>query len=334
MEDNPEKAAKLAKVFNVDVGEGFIKLQNKARKVKGDIDAKHTESEAKLRAHADKIASDLTKAEEIAGQVRWLGDMWAASTKKDEKGEFKPDFDMIDEAFKQNTGGMDLDTYLRLRARRGVSNPEAARLRAVTARQEQELAQLRGAKPKELPPENASGTPPAPAPAAAAPVSSAQAEQVWGQEIPKTHQLRAFNGWAAELDQEMAKYHDEHLDEYSVDAEDIANEILQRKLAALAPAPAPAAKPKAPNGRPNTPRNRQPAPSSQPIGDGIPSAAEMTPKGGPLGQRPAARAPVNHSPGTEEHIYDASGDAPKGYKERERWAMDRAARRARGEQVD
>jgi hypothetical protein len=330
-ENNPEEAAKLGRaVFQVEPTEGFIKLQNKARKVKQEIEEKHTASATKLKEQADKIAADLQQAETIAGQVRWLGDMWAASTKKNAKGEPEPDFDMVDESFKQNTGGMDLDTYLRLRARRGVSNPEQAKLRAQVARQEQELAALRG-KPKE-PAENASAAPPTPAPAAAAPISSAEAETLWGGEIPKSHQLREFSGWAADLDKEMKRYHDETLDEYSVDAEEIANELLQRKLAALTPAPAPAPKPPT-NGarRPNTPKNRQQQPSTTPIGDGIPSAAEMTPK---VSARPIPRAPANHVPGTEDNIYDAGGDAPRGYKERERWAIERAQRRARGEQVD
>jgi hypothetical protein len=324
-EENPEQAAELAKaVFQIDVDEGFIKLQNKARRIKGEIREQRTAAE---KAAQDKLAAAQAaqaEAEQIAGSLRYMADMWGAAQRKDDQGRVIIDFDTADECFRQNMGGISIDDYMRQRARRGVSSPELARERASRLRLEAELAQLkgnngaaRGAQEANgaaaSVPGAAHGTPEADKPAAAPAAPTTNPEELWGDELPKTHQLREFRGWADELHREMQRHYDETLDEYSVDPEEIADKLLQRKIAAFQPEeqePAPARR--APAKKPNTPKNRQ-----RPAATGaVPSAAELTPRG----RRPASKD-------------DLADDAPADYVSRERWALDRAQRRLRGEAV-
>jgi hypothetical protein len=328
-EENPEKAAELAKaVFSIDVGEGFIKLQNKARKIKGEIREQRTAAETAAQAKLQAAQAAQAEAERIAGSLRYMADMWAAAQRKDERGQAMLDFDTIDESFRQNSGGLSIDDYMRQRARRGVSSPELARERAQRLRLEAELAQLRNGQ---VPPAQAGGKPanggrpeagangaaataaPKGAEAAAPAALTANPEELWGDELPKTHQLREFNGWAGELHREMQRHYDETLDEYSADPEEIADKLLQRKLAAFAPEE-PEATParRAPPKKPNTPKRRAQAPAGA-----VPSAAELTPRG--------------HRPAKQE---DLATEAPADFNSRERWALERAQRRLRGEAVD
>jgi hypothetical protein len=128
VEENPEQAAELHKsAYGQDPQEGFIQLQNKSRKVKSEIREARAEAERAITEQREKAEAAKAQAEQIAGSLRYMSDMWAAASKKDAAGKPIIDFDTIDEAFRQNTGGMSLDDYNRLRARRGVASPELAR---------------------------------------------------------------------------------------------------------------------------------------------------------------------------------------------------------------
>ena len=105
----------------------------------------------------------------------------------------------------------------------------------------------------------------------------------------------------------MEKYHDDTTDEYSVDVEDVAASLLKKKLADLAPveefeqaAPKARKAPPAPAKRPSTP------------------AARTAPK--------EAAAPKVSDATPEKFLATM--------QERQAWALERAARRARGEAVD
>lgn len=341
-EENPEQAQEFAKVLGVEPKEGFIKLQNKRRKIRDELHQTHEKNLQIVRSVAEQAKADRAKAEEVAGTIRWVTDMWAASARKNEKGEPQPDFDLLDETFKQNTGGLTIDDYMRLRARRGVSSPELARERAQRLRAEQELQRLKGGQSNgaaaSTPPEGAApangagaanGAAPAPAapPPAAPAAASSNPEETWGEDVPADHQLRQFADWAKELDKEMSRHYDRDLDEYDVDPEEVADQLLQRRLAALtgqqaAPAadPAPAARP-----RPNTPKRR--AQSAPAVGaDGIPSAAALTPKGGVPTK--ATRA------GHKEGIDPKSEDIEITWQQRQARALERHYARMRGEHVE
>jgi hypothetical protein len=318
-EENPEQAAELAKaVFQIDVGEGFIKLQNKARKIKGEIREQRTAAETAAQAKLAAAQAAQAEAERIAGSLRYMADMWAAAQRKDEQGRPMLDFDTIDESFRQNSGGLSIDDYMRQRARRGVSSPELARERASRLRLEAELAQLKGNNGAARGAQEANGAAAQPAATAvpkgaesAAPAAAtANPEELWGDELPKTHQLREFRGWADELHREMQRHYDETLDEYSADPEEIADKLLQRRLAAFQPEVEVVPPTKGPK-RPNTPKRR-----AAPAGDGMPSASELTPKG--------------HRPVAPDELSD---EMPKDFVSRERWALERAQRRLRGEAV-
>lgn len=323
-EENPEQAVELAKaVFQIDVGQEFIKLQNVARRRKGEIREERTKAEKAAQEKLEAAQAAQAEAERIAGSLRYMADMWAAAQRKDEQGRPMLDFDTIDESFRQNSGGLSIDDYMRQRARRGVSSPELARERSQRLRLEAELAQLKNTGAAGKAPE-AKGAATglqvaAPTAAVAAPAApSVNPEELWGDELPKTHQLREFRGWADELHREMQRHYDETLDEYSVDPEEVANKVLQRKLAAFQPAEE--EQPAAPARRkPNTPKNRQRRPAA--TGDGIPSASELTPRNAPKGHRPVVAE-------------ELAAEMPKDYVSRERWALERAQRRLRGEAVD
>jgi hypothetical protein len=323
-EENPEQAAELAKaVFQIDVGEGFIKLQNKARKIKGEIREQRTAAETAAQAKLQAAQTAQAEAERIAGSLRYMADMWAAAQRKDEQGRPMLDFDTIDESFRQNSGGLSIDDYMRQRARRGVSSPELARERSQRLRLEAELAQLKntsavpGAQKSNgaagSTAEGASAAQPKAEGAAAPAAPQVNPEELWGEELPKNHPLREFRGWADDLHREMQRFHDDVLDEYSENPEEIADKLLQRKLAAFQPEEEPAAPARrpAPGKRPNTPKRR-----AAPAGDGMPSASELTPKG--------------HRPVAPEELSD---EMPKDFVSRERWALERAQRRLRGEAV-
>lgn len=343
-EQNPEQAAEVAQaVFGVEPKEGFIKLQNKRRRVREEQRETHEKNLQIVRGVADQAKADREKAEEVAGSIRWVTDMWAAGSRKNEKGEPQPDFDAMDEAFRQNTGGLTIDDYMRLRARRGVSSPELARERAQRLRAEQELQRLQGANKSNgaaasTPPEGAApangagaanGAAPAPAapPPAAPAAASSNPEETWGEDVPADHQLRQFADWAKELDKEMSRHYDRDLDEYDVDPEEVADQLLQRKLAALTGQQAAPEAPPAPAARtrPNTPKRR--AQSALAVGaDGIPSAAALTPKGGVPTK--ATRA------GHKEGIDPKSEDIELTWQQRQAIAMQNHYARMRGQRVD
>lgn len=344
-EQNPEQAAEIAaEVFRVgeDPKQEWIRQQNKGRKLKESLQAEKAATVAEAKAEREAAASERERAEQIAGQITYLSEMWAAASRKNANGQPDPDFDTIDEAFKQNTGGISIDDYNRLRARRGVANPEVARLKAENAR----LARLAAANagqpaPALLPAGQTNGAaatanagePAPPRAAVAAPGTAApevDVEALWGGELPKAHPIRRLAGWADELHAEMQKYHDETLDEYSRDPEDVAAVVLKRMLKAFEPEEVegepvkrmPAAK------RPNTPKTRtgrtafseEKAPVDVP---GIPSAAKLAPRG-----------KVNEDRSHRETTLDEIQGFDGGLAARERRAMERHKLRLAGKLVD
>jgi hypothetical protein len=340
-EANPEEALEFASQIKVDVfreGEDpkqeWIRQQSKARKLKEEIRTQREAATAEIAAQHAAVKADRDHAEMVAGKLAYLGEMWAGATRKDTHGNPQPDFDTVDEAFRGLTQGMTIDDYNRLRARRGASNPEVARLRAENARLVKLLPSGQSASTGAAAPSSqASASPPA-APSetkAAAPVSNgrpADPEAFWGDDVPKNHPIRQFAGWAKELDGEMVKWHDETLDEYSKDAEDVADKLLQRKLAALRhdadeetapPARAAAPKPKTPKRRP--PADDAPATSIP----GIPNAGKLTPRGQVNNDR-------SHREITKDEAINGNhGLDPAAMRRR---AMERFAARQRGELVD
>jgi hypothetical protein len=341
-EENPEQAQEFAQVLGVEPKEGFIKLQNKRRRIREEQRQTHEKNLQIVRSVADQAKADREKAEQVAGEIRWVTDMWSAGSRKNDKGEAQPDFDMIDEAFRRNTGGLSVDDYMRLRARRGVSSPELARERAQRMQAEQELQRLKGGQsngaaaptpPGAAAPANGAGAANGAAPAPAAPPAPAQPaapssnpEETWGEEVPADHQLRQFAGWAADLDKEMQRHYDRDLDEYDIDPEEVADSLLKRRLAALtgqqeqpAAAPAPAGRQ-----RPKTPKTKRQ--SALPTGsDGLPDAAALTPKGG---------VPRTARPGHREGVDPKSEDFEGNWAKVQARALERHYARMRGEHVD
>lgn len=298
VEQHPEEAAELrVHVFGADqdATKEWIMVQNKKRKMKDELRSEKEKSAAETAAERAQAKADRDLAESAAAQLRPIVDLWQGATRKDSNGNAFPDFDLVDAAF-ENVAKMSLDSYLRLRARRGVSNPEGAKMRAENARLTRELEALKtnGAAPSQgsAPAEpngaagaTANGATPAP-PKVTAPAASVDFEEKWGDEVPKTHKLRNISGWAAKLDAEMDKYHDAELDEYSRDPEEVADRVLKRELAALAE---------------DDDEPEAPAPK----------------KGKPV--TPKRKAAAKAEPDDEE--------GPAGFADRERWALERARKR-------
>lgn len=305
-EQNPEQAAELRiHVFGADQDstQEWIKVQNKKRKMKDELRTEREKTLAEAAAERAAAKADREAAEGAAGALRPVLDLWQGATRKDQQGNIIPDFDTVDNAFEQ-VAKMPLDTYLRLRARRGVSNPEQARLRAENARLQRELEAAKGGSAGAAAPvaQQTASPPSVPAeqPAAApVPIPKTDFEAKWGDDIPKGHKLRQIADWAAKLDAEMSEYHDAELDEYSRDPEDVAAVVLRRELAALTEddEPPPAPKPKAKH---STPAKR------------AANGKELPPP--PKGHR-------------EIQLEDAD-KPPEDLVERERWAIKRARERA------
>jgi hypothetical protein len=330
-EEHPEEAAAIAgRVFAVDVPQEYIRLQNKKRKIRGELRAEREEKDKTFTAREAALKAEVQRAEAVINGVKPVADMWAAASRRDDKGAVLKDqhgqplidFDLADEAFRINMGGVTFDDYARLRARRGMSNPQLAAERGARLRAERELAALKGSPKTETAKAGEAPSQPAAPPAATPAASPAAAlpKVDWDAEIDAEHPLREFGTWAKDLEKEMLKYYDADLDEYSRDTEDVANELLERKMSKLRPEPAaPAPKPRAGNGRPNTPKRR----AARELGDGeLPDPASMAPK--------TPVAPRNHRQATPDDL----APEPKDFVARERWALERAQRRIRGEQVD
>ncbi len=285
----------MRRIFDLgeDTDAPFIALQHKRRATRDEMAATHAENERKLKEQRDYIDSRVKFGEETAKTLQPITDMWTAVNQRDDKGQpvvgadGQPiiDYDMLEVAVEATTGRK-LDDLIRGRARRGQSNPELAKERARAARAERELAQLRasqtnGAAGAGTPGNGGAAAVPAPAqPAApAAPkVTAAQAEAKWGPDVPKAHGLRELAGWAEELHSEMEKFYDEGLNEYSVDTEVIADQILERRLSRLrGGAPAPAAPAPAAAARPVTPKRKRSRAGLAVGPDGLPDPSAMAP---------------------------------------------------------
>jgi hypothetical protein len=309
-EQNPEEAAELrVHVFGVDQDstQEWIKLQNKKRKMRTELTTKQSEIETKLTTKQAELAAEKEQAERVVLAFRPVADLWGGIGRQ-EDGSYKPDFESVDAAFMANTKGLSIDDYVRIRARNRVpANSDVLRIRAENARLQRELE---AAKTKET---GAAALPAASPPVAVAAAAPVDLSAKWGEEIPKAHKLRQIAGWEEKLEAAMDRYHDADLDEYSRDPEDVADSVLKRELAALAAdddaEPEPAKK-KAPAVKVSAPKKKPPA-------DDIEAAYARAGKG---------EAPKTHKNG--HHVPD---EAPAGFAERERWALERARKRMRGE---
>jgi hypothetical protein len=317
-----------------------VKLTNKRRKVRQEIEAERAASLATIEAEKAHVKGYADKAEATAKQIAPLMDLWESVKRKDQHGNPMPDYDAGDAAFLQITG-MTPDDYMRGRARRGVANPEMARLRAENARLRNQGAPAAPAAP------NTNG---AAAPAQAQTVSPptvdaaqtaapGELDKKWGVEIPKTHKLRNIAGWGEKLEAEMSKYHDDTLDEYSRDPEEVASVVLKRELAALAGEDESEEAPAAP--RVKTRPKTAPGPAKR--------ASFKPPEHAELMNETSRLAPRVDSVrakrvGTREGFEDYGStenprdplikDRPQKYGDRTQWAIARVQARARGELVD
>lgn len=305
-EENPEEAAEIRKhVFQADedTTTEWVRIQNKKRKLKGDMATEREKSKAEVAAERAEAQAMRQAADKAVGALAPIADLWEAVR----IDPAKPDFDAADAAFKE-TAGITIDEYMRLRARRGVSAPESAALRAENARLKRQLAAGALApvvtegvevtpKDKQLPAAEAKPEP--------------MAAGKWEDEVPKTHKFRQIVDWETKLDAEMKRYHDPDMDEYSADPEEIATRLLKREIEAMAedgpPAPPPTKRGKTVVAVPATKSSKSKASS------GIPSAAELTPKV------------------SSTETDDKDDDAPPGFSQRTQWAIDRAMKRQRGE---
>jgi hypothetical protein len=251
-EEHPEEAAEIGKnVFKLPSADDWVGLQNKRRKVRGQI---QEERAAQERANAEALAAIKAEREAMdaaTGKLSPIADLWMAVAQviKDNPGNDNPpiDFGAADAAFEENAG-IPLDTYLRLRARRTLGgSPAEARLRVQNAKLQRDLE---AAKPKaaEAPKDSKKeGSADDSAAAPAVPSKERKPQHDWSGEIDSRHKLRQIEGWQLKLDDEMRRFYDPDTGDYSEDPEEAAARVLKREIAALMPedeAPAPKPKPK------------------------------------------------------------------------------------------
>lgn len=317
-EENPEEAALLReKVFALpaDTNSEWIRLKNAGRKQRERLRAENEAQLSEAKRLADQAAADKAEMLGAADKLGPIGDLFAAVADKVRENPESPDldFDAGDAAFQELTG-LELDTYMRLRARKrmGGGGPEAARLRVQLAKERRELQVL---KAKEAPASKEEAKPEAedvPEP----PKGKQRAPQHdWSGEIDAKHKIRQLDGWQLKLDDEMRKFFDPDTRDYDEDPEKAADRVLKREIEAMAeefeeeaPPPKPR-KPAAGAKPPPAPPPRKPKASA----DGVPSAAELTP---------------SMDPDESNH------PVVQKWEKRKNWALDRAMRRARGEEVD
>lgn len=223
-EKHPEEAKEFGeKILKVKVDEEWIKLSNKKRRLREDVQER---SAAGIAAAEEKLAQALREKAIVDGAVEKLtpvADLWEAVGGR--LGAGHPiDFDAAEAAFFANTG-VQIDDFMKQRARRGIINPEMARMRAENARLKREAE----AKAKPAEPE-AKAAEPEEKPKASEPNKKVPD---WAEDIEKKHPLRKFDGWKADLAEAMAKHYDEDLDEYDADVEDVADKLAKRKMREL-----------------------------------------------------------------------------------------------------
>lgn len=310
VEENPELGAEAREIIfkaDKDSTAEWIKLKAHERKLREKFGGEREKTLSEAKAERDAAAAERAQVDGVVQKLSPIADMWEAVAEGIRKNPEAPviDFEMADAAFEQNAG-VSIDDYMRLRARRGIGQPGDARVRAENARLKRELAaQTNGAAGKSP----AQGTTAATdvrdaAPAAPAARKEPKAAEIrdWSPELPKDHKLRKIDGWNALLDKEMSKYRDD-LDEhaYSKDPEEVAAKVLKRALAELAD------------------EEEEEAPKPKPRARIVKAEEpEAKPRKKPIAQLPD----------------DDADEAPKDFAKRERWAIERAQKRARGELVD
>jgi hypothetical protein len=266
-EEHPEEAADLRKAFDLpeDTREEWIRLKNRGRKLKNDIAAERDKTTAEVKAERAAAEAAKTAIDDAAAKLGPIADLWEACGERIRANPDNPspDFEATDAAFAQNAG-ISIDDYMRLRARRGISSPDAIRLRAENAKLKRELA----GKPSEQVAAKAKEE--KPAEETKAPELKGVARVDWSSEIASDHKLRGFDGWNAKLDAEMRKYYDPDMDEYGADPDEVADKILKRSIEEMMGEEEPAARAAPARTRPRVaPKNGK---------DATPSARDLTPK--------------------------------------------------------
>lgn len=305
-EDHPEEAAETLKKLGhlpADQTGEYIKLKNKQRKVREEIQGLHATTMAEARAEREQAEAARQAMDGAAGKLAPIADLWEAVREKVVADPSNPqlDFEAADAAFLENSG-IAIDDYMRLRARKSIgSGSDAVKLRVENAKLKRELA-----KPAEERKTTAAGsnTPKDEAGTAEPAAKAPKNVKDWSDELPGKHKLRQIAGWNALLDTEMRKLYDPDTKDYDGDPEAIADKLLKREIARMME--------EEPDDETVKPKPRAPKPK-----DAVPPASTLRPKA----PKPAAAAD------------DGDEDAPKGYADRQKWAIARAMRRARGEEV-
>lgn len=313
-EDHPEEAALIRdKVFALpaDQNQTWIQLKNKQRKNRQQLHEEHTAKMADVQKLADQAAADKAEMLGAAEKLGPIGDLWSAVAEpvKENPEAPKIDFDAGDAAFQENTG-ISVDDYMRLRARArmGGGGPEAARLRVELAKERRKAALAPAAKP----PAKEVAKPEAEEPAAPAAGKQRAPQHDWSGEIDGKHKIRQLDGWQLKLDDEMRKFYDADSRDYDEDPEKAADRVLKREIEAMAAefedeAPPP------PRKVGKQPPPAPPKPKRKPESGAIPSAAELTPN---------------------QDADDRNHPVIQKFEKRQKWALDRAMRAARGEHVE
>lgn len=315
--ENPEDGATLRTKLGLppDSNSEWIRLKNRERKVKENIRGEHEKTMAEAKAERQAAEEARQAIDGAATKLGPIADLWEAVAEPVRNNPQNPqlDFEAADAAFHENTG-ISIDDYMRRRARRTIgSSSDAVKLRVENQKLKRELA----GKPSDAlkPPAEASTTSKGEAGdgEASATTKPKKGEKDWSDELPGKHKFRQLDGWNALLDTEMRKHYDPDTQDYDADPEQIADKLLKREIARMSEEevpeePASRARPKA---KP---------PAAKPK-DGVPSAAELTPRKRPEPKTPAADA------GEDDDVKVAGMT----WAQRQKRAIDRAMARARGE---
>jgi hypothetical protein len=224
--NNPEAAANVLGLAKADAN-AFVKLQNKERKrheeearTKKEI----AESRSLLQSEAKKILDEVQPVMDLTDAMRaCVGDVKAGKS---------GDFDAGDQLFEQ-VFGLPFDDYARARARRGLSvTPEARALRLENERLRKQLETKEAKAEFDMVFENVPKPPKAP-----------PKDTAWiASELGDDHPVREVGGWQEKIQAILDENVDEHGD-YTVTAEDAADQVLEGVRAKLLGNQAPAAKP-------------------------------------------------------------------------------------------
>lgn len=314
-EENPEDAAKLFKIPE-DTRQEWIRLKNRERKVKENIRGEHEKTMAEARAERQAAEEARQAIDTAAGKLGPIADLWEAVAEKVAADPSNPqvDFEAADAAFLENAK-ISIDDYMRLRARRSIgSSSDAVRLRVENQKLKRELA----GKPSDTLKTTAAGESTKKDEAATAPPAAAKTNaRDWSGELDGKHKLKQLDGWNDMLDVEMRKYRDSDTDEYDADPNEIADKLLKREIARMMEDDPPADPPQRSRTQAAKPAQTRPVVKPRDSGDGVPSAASLTPR--------------MTAPDDEKDEVQLRGGKKLTWSQIQNRAITRAQQRARGE---